>query len=486
MINNIKLFLLIMLFSIGFTSCEKDNQFKPSVSENSLNLQTVHPKDVAEAFKAFKAANLNKSGQSSWITPYFQYNDSIGIDNSNAHITVTPVVTTVSNAYSRLFSLEINGEVESVLYHMIPDSISTSNSFWGKVLITDLSGDLLSAFDVEDNLYINYYDIKNHSEKYNIFNKGNKNLNKNNNNGSCPDNCDHWHEELDEVTVTEPPNDGLSAGITIIFVPELFPDNSDGGASSIPDSTPSEPTAPAGNTNQDGCPPGLIKDENGNCVEPPEDCPDENMIQNDDGDCDCKSGYVEDKDGNCKKIPCPGNPVSNIKIASQSKSGILGGMYGCNRYGGNCTGTDGRNKHHAGIDLENPYGAPVFAMFDGTVYNTPFEQDAGYMVQIQSTLPTGQTVITTYFHLQKDNRITMSTNPLTNVVAGQIIGYQGDSGNLRSAINGGYTDSHVHIETRLHDGSSSWNFDNNFNLVDPRNYLETDIDNNGVVTDDCN
>ena len=168
MINNIKLFLLIMLFSIGFTSCEKDNQFKPSVSENSLNLQTVHPKDVAEAFKAFKAANLNKSGQSSWITPYFQYNDSISIDNANAHITVTPVTTSLNNAYSRLFSVEINGNIKSVVYHMIPDSVSTPGSFWGKAIITNLSGDIIDALIIEDNYYTGYYDIANHPTTINI------------------------------------------------------------------------------------------------------------------------------------------------------------------------------------------------------------------------------------------------------------------------------------------------------------------------------
>jgi murein DD-endopeptidase MepM/ murein hydrolase activator NlpD len=162
-------------------------------------------------------------------------------------------------------------------------------------------------------------------------------------------------------------------------------------------------------------------------------------------------------------------------------------MFGCNRYGGTCNGSGDRNKNHAGIDLKNPYGAPIFAMFNGSVYSTPYDPNgAGYMVQIQSTLPSGETIITTYFHLQKDNRIQATTSPLTHVTAGQIIDYQGDSGNLASAIKGGYTDSHVHVETRLHDGSSSWNFDNNFNLVDTRNYLETEIDDNGDISDDCN
>jgi len=236
------------------------------------------------------------------------------------------------------------------------------------------------------------------------------------------------------------------------------------------------PSAPAGGTNE-SCPPGQIEDENGDCVDPPEE-----------EEVECDPGYTPDKDGNCKKIPCEGNPVPNIEIASQNISGTLGGMFGCNRYGGSCNGDGGRNKNHAGVDLKNPYGAPVFAMYSGTVYNTPFHEEAGYMVQIQSTLPSGETIIHTYFHLQQDNRIETSTSPLTQVTAGQIIGYQGDTGNLVGAIRKGHTESHVHIETRLHDGSSSWNFDNNFNLVDPRNYLETTIDDDGdgEISNDCN
>ncbi|PKG41189.1 peptidoglycan DD-metalloendopeptidase family protein [Psychroflexus sp. MES1-P1E] len=225
----------------------------------------------------------------------------------------------------------------------------------------------------------------------------------------------------------------------------------------------------------------------------------------------CPEGYTRDSSGECVEVPCAGDPIRNPRIAEQKVSGLEGGRYGCTRIGGVCEnsqqgkdhgGTDilnpygapvyamfdgngVRNKQHNGIDLKNPYGAPIFAMFDGLVYNTPYHYKSGYMVQLQSTLPNGEPIITTYFHLQENNRIEASTNPLNHVTAGQIIGYQGKSGNLAGAISGGYTDSHVHVETRLHDGGSSWNFDNNFNLIDPRIYFETEIDDNGNVTDDC-
>lgn len=474
-----------MLVVVGFIGCEMDDGFKNSQHQNKINLKTVNPTDAA---KAFKEANSKKSEQS-WITPYFQYNDSIGLNNSSAQITVTPVITSVTNAYSRLFSIEINGNLESVLYHMIPNDQSSPTSFWGKVVITDLSGDMLSAFDVEDNLYTGYYDIINHPETINILEKANNKLNKNgegdgggdegNNNDNVDDPCDGcaWQDELGAVTVTAPGMTENEVEIIIIFLPEIYPNHGqDGGVSTIPDNTPQSPSTPAGGTNNESCPPGQIKDDNGDCVDPPEE-----------EEVECDPGYTPDKDGNCKKIPCEGNPVASVEIAPQNVSGTLGGMFGCNRYGGTCNGSGGRNKNHAGIDIKNPHGAPVFAMYNGTVYNTPYDPDgAGYMVQIQSTLPNGEVVITTYFHLQEDNRIQAGTAPLTQVTAGQIIGYQGDSGNLAGAIADGDTESHVHIETRLHDGSSSWNFNNNFDLVDPRNYLETNIDETGDINNDCN
>lgn len=99
-------------------------------------------------------------------------------------------------------------------------------------------------------------------------------------------------------------------------------------------------------------------------------------------------------------------------------------------------------------------------------------------------MPNGKIIIDQYFHLQENTRLPVGTE----VNSGDIIGYQGDSGNLKAAIAGGGVDSHVHIEVLAHDGSSNWNYFNNFNNVDPRNYLNTTINNDGTKEEntDCN
>lgn len=126
-------------------------------------------------------------------------------------------------------------------------------------------------------------------------------------------------------------------------------------------------------------------------------------------------------------------------------------------------------------------------MYSVFIYSTIYQKNkAGYNTRIQSAV-NEETILISYFRLQQDNRI-LQGNPLVQVNAGDIIGYQGDSGNLKEAIKKKTVDSHVHIEILAHDGSNSWNYFNNFNLVDPRDYLSTTINDDGTseVNTNCN
>ena len=196
----------------------------------------------------------------------------------------------------------------------------------------------------------------------------------------------------------------------------------------------------------------------GGNVPVPEDCDEDGIIPiNPPDDCMGK---------NCE-TPCPGDPVPNPEIAPQTVSGIRGGMFGLTRNNG--------TKKHEGLDLKNPYGAPIYAMYDGTArlvtqYNTKTGKidGAGHYVDITSTI-NGKTVNILYFHMQESGRKSGTIN------AGDIIGYQGDSGNLKNAIKKGQTVSHLHIKIK-----------ENGNVVDPISYLKTKIDpDTGQVTTPC-
>ncbi len=269
-----------MGFLVCFISCQRDDTFQDTKAESQLDLKSVNTKDVV---KTYKFSQSTKNAQN-WITPYFDYNDSIRINNSSAYIKVTPAVTDIPNAYTRLFSLNIDGEIKTVVYNMFPNDRSSRLAFYGSVIITELNGDILSAFEIENNLFTKYYHVKGSGVDVSILEMISKN-----GDGCVDENQeDLWVLCGEEVIVEgDPPED--SASIIIIFVPVLV-EAGDGGGGGIPPPTPTEPSATATDTNEDTCPPGMVKDDNGECVEPLEECPD---------------GYDRNDDGDCVKDPCP-------------------------------------------------------------------------------------------------------------------------------------------------------------------------------------
>ena len=170
--------------------------------------------------------------------------------------------------------------------------------------------------------------------------------------------------------------------------------------------------------------------------------------------------YDPDKPcSNCVK----GNPLKIPEVAAQlGGSGIKGGMWGKNRNSG--------AKWHYGIDLISEYGDPIYAMLDGTATLGSQSSGAGYYV-IVTSIVNGNTITSLYFHMQDSNRVTGSVN------AGDIIGYQGDSGNLKGAIEDGYAVSHLHVKMK-----------ENGTAIDPENYMKTTFnDTTGVAihSNDC-
>lgn len=179
---------------------------------------------------------------------------------------------------------------------------------------------------------------------------------------------------------------------------------------------------------------------------------------------------MRDIQGNCVKKPCEGDPVINPEIAPQTNSGIRGGMFGYTR--------KDKNKNplfHGGLDIKNPENAPIFAMYSGNAIVKDQKDKngnlvgAGHYIEVHSEI-NGQNVVLMYFHMQNENRRSGSVN------AGDIIGYQGDSGNLKNAINQGLAVSHVHIKAKI-----------NGQTVDPLSLLTTLIDSEtGQVLNNCN
>ena len=177
---------------------------------------------------------------------------------------------------------------------------------------------------------------------------------------------------------------------------------------------------------------------------------------------DCPSG-IYDANGKC--LPCEGNLLPKLEIAPQKNSGFNGGTFGpTRRY------SDGTPKEHRGADFKNDYGDPIYATHDGWVGKFGKDTDhGGFGTVLVYTDSDGNQVQVLSMHLQDDNRVT------GNVKVGDIIGYQGDSGNLKDAISAGLTISHTHVKVKV-----------NGEVVDPFDVLNADLDKaNKKVINEC-
>lgn len=171
------------------------------------------------------------------------------------------------------------------------------------------------------------------------------------------------------------------------------------------------------------------------------------------------------------ETPCPGDPLNSIALAPQlGASGREGGLFGCVRYGStDCTTP--RNKKHSGLDLASPSGTDIHSMYSGVVTKVNYQANgAGYYTTVQSVV-NGDIINILYFHLMFN---TLSEGD--TIEQGDIIGLQGDSGNLASAILNGNAISHLHIKIK----------DSNGIALDPREYLGTPMDSLGFTTPNPN
>ena len=110
---------------------------------------------------------------------------------------------------------------------------------------------------------------------------------------------------------------------------------------------------------------------------------------------------------------------------------------------------DGRR--HSGIDLMAPKLSPIYAVADGLITRLGRSGRSGYIIKIDH----GEGVQSWYMHLNNDNPGTDDGRggqawafapglaEGTQVLAGQFIGYVGDSGNAEG------TDPHTHFELHV-------------------------------------
>lgn len=156
--------------------------------------------DVKSFLKDNQEKNSSASG-SNFITSFSEEINYEDITNTDEELVAIPVRTIYKNLYSRITLLEIDGILQSAVVSLNPFEHSTSSSFSGELIITDIDGNFIKAFKIEGNILVSEYIIKN------LINKNQKDFDKNSTDTSYAKNCDfagdQWCIENEEVIIVE-------------------------------------------------------------------------------------------------------------------------------------------------------------------------------------------------------------------------------------------------------------------------------------------
>jgi len=194
------------------------------------------------------------------------------------------------------------------------------------------------------------------------------------------------------------------------------------------------------------------------------------------GSVRCPDGQVLGSDSiTCHNIPCVdaatgnGDPLGNMEILGTPNNGVEGGRYG-----------NGRGRFHDGVDLQAPFGTPVFATHSGVVAAFPFRNNwsmeehgltrgegAGNRLYLNFLIGNSNVQLG-YWHMGE-----ILVQPGQQVTQGQLIGYTGNTGNVSRPGSAG---SHLHVRARI-DG----------NATDPEPYFATEFNEQGQqLNNNCN
>ncbi len=151
-------------------SCSSDNTLHRyedlSVQSDQKNheFRTVpieYAKNYFENFEKDRLKNENILGLN--ILTETSHHEEL--TNSDADLLVTDAQTNFDNVYTEILQLEINGSIQTVLFHSIPDKRGAlvTDDFTGGIIITDILGTVLNTFSYQDGLitsgftYINVF-----------------------------------------------------------------------------------------------------------------------------------------------------------------------------------------------------------------------------------------------------------------------------------------------------------------------------------------
>ncbi|AXT18957.1 hypothetical protein D7030_15025 [Flavobacteriaceae bacterium AU392] len=158
----LSIFIVLFLLLAG---CTQDDTPLEIAQEEQEIFQTANSEDVLNLFKPLSvntesiqtetSYETSETNNSAFVIPDVEQMTQEELINSDQLITVIPATTpTIERSYSRMLAINVNGELQTIVFTMIPNQSSTDDEFNGKYYVNDLEGNLINEYNVEDGLVV--------------------------------------------------------------------------------------------------------------------------------------------------------------------------------------------------------------------------------------------------------------------------------------------------------------------------------------------
>lgn len=169
---------LILVTSLFLFNCSNeshdDDIIMDTLDSQSDNLKTVPLENSLNFLKKLNSNRLTSKGLNSndiGLKIDVESLEQVDLTNTDAKLNIASATTIFDGVQTEIFQIEINGELQTILFHRVPENNITMTSrilikdrdFTGSVYSTDLNGRVLSGFEVKNGNVSNQYRLNTYS-----------------------------------------------------------------------------------------------------------------------------------------------------------------------------------------------------------------------------------------------------------------------------------------------------------------------------------
>ena len=159
-----KIYLFVWFIPFIFTSCEKELMPKKEELNESQYISTVSEEEFLNFLNSsYVKSTVKSSVQNDYDVENWRYEP---IRNTNEFLAVIPYDYGIPGYSSRILMLKIMGELQTIVFHLKKDPVvNTSPYFTGLIRITDLEGNYISGYRVNNGSIVSKFVLKRNKDK---------------------------------------------------------------------------------------------------------------------------------------------------------------------------------------------------------------------------------------------------------------------------------------------------------------------------------